>query len=159
MNFTLSQYVVLGFLAIASIFDLMARKVPNYVVGSGMLLAFIFSASNHVGINVMDCLFGGLLGLIIFYYPYAKGYLGAADTKLTMMVGMFLGPRLSLWAFIFSCLSGGFIAMLAAISQCRLKKSFTNIYQYSEVEMNFPYAIAIFTGTSMAIFNCQRVLL
>jgi Flp pilus assembly protein protease CpaA len=99
-----------------------------------------------------------LLGFLIFYYPYFKSYIGAGDTKLFVIVGMFLGPHLAIWAYLFSCLMGGLFATFVAIYQSQLKQSISNIYSNTHVNKNFPYAVAIFTGTGMAVFNCQKLL-
>jgi len=150
----------MGLLVIAAIYDAMARRVPNILVASGMLLALALSImpnSNISNLNIGTSLLGGLLGLVIFSYPYAKGYLGAGDTKLFVMVGLYLGPSLASWAFLFSCLAGGIIALPWVMSRS-LKQVSSKFYEPRRYQMNFPYAIPIFVGTTMAIFHFQDLL-
>ena len=155
-----SQYLLIGLLAIAAIFDVMVRRVPNTLVGIGMLSALtltIMPNSNISNLNISASLLGGLLGLVIFYYPYAKGYLGAGDTKLFVLVGMFLGPSLAAWAFLFSCLAGGMIALPFVILRS-FKRVSSKLHQSRCYLMNFPYAIPIFIGTTMSVFHFQDLL-
>jgi prepilin peptidase CpaA len=149
---------LLGFLLFATFFDLKTRKVPNVLVGIAVGVAVVISFLPESKIDLMQSILGGLLGLLIFYYPYAKAYIGAGDTKLFVVIGMFLGPHLAIWAYLFTCLMGGFFATFVAIYQSQLKQAITNIYTKSHVQKNFPYAVAIFAGTVMAIFNCQKLL-
>ena len=121
------------------------------------LILTIMPNSDVSNLSAGDSLLGGLLGLVIFYYPYAKGYLGAGDTKLFVMVGMFLGPSLGCWAFLFTCLAGGIITLPLAIAKS-FKHVPSNLDQPRSYQMNFPYAVPIFIGTTMAVFHLQELL-
>jgi prepilin peptidase CpaA len=153
-----SYLVILGFLLVAALFDIKTRRVPNYLVGVAVGMALIFVLIPGSQITFMKSLLGGLLGLFIFFYPFTKSYLGAADTKLLILVGIFLGPHLAIWAYLFTCLIGGFFATFMAIYQSQMKQSIINIFHLRHGEMNFPYAVAIFVGTVMAIFKVQNLL-
>lgn len=124
-----------------------------------MLLAIVIASLNSPLSNVTQCLIGAALALVIFFYPYAKGYMGAGDAKLLLMIGMFLGPVLALWSFLFICLVGGFVAVVFALIKGRLSNSVLGLVKPGEYRMDLPYAVAIFLGTSMAVFNFQRLLL
>jgi prepilin peptidase CpaA len=154
-----SQYLLLGILAIAAVMDIQTRKVSNYLIGLGVGVAIFLCLLPGSDLSLVQCLLGGGLGFLIFYYPFVKECLGAADTKLFVTVGMFLGPNLAFWAFVFSCLIGGVIALLVALYQKELKQSLINVYQQNRSQMNFPYAVAIFLGTGMAILKLQNYLI
>ena len=156
-----TSYRYFGLLVIllfATFFDVKTRKVPNVLVGIAVGVAIFISFVPGSKIDLIQSLLGGLLGLLIFYYPYVRSYIGAGDTKLFVIVGMFLGPHLAIWAYIFTCLMGGFLATFVAIYQSQLKQTIANIFNQSQVQKKFPYAVAIFIGTGMAIFNCQKLL-
>ncbi len=149
---------LLGFLFLATFFDFKTRKVPNVLVIIAVGSALFISLLTGSKIDLMQSLLGGLLGFVIFYYPYIRSYIGAGDTKLFVIVGMFLGPHLAIWAYLFTCLMGGFFATFVAIYQGRLKQSIANIYGNTHIHKNFPYTVAIFAGTGMAILNCQKLI-
>ena len=153
-----SYLIILGFLLVAALFDIKTRRVPNYLVGVAVGVALIIELIPGLQINLVDSLLGGLLGLLIFSYPFAKSYLGAADTKLLILVGMFLGPHLAIWAYLFTCLIGGFFATFLAIYQNQMKQTIINIFHKRHGHMNFPYAVAIFVGTLMAILEVKNLL-
>ena len=153
-----SYLAILGFLLLAAVFDLKTRRVPNYLIAVALGVALMMTMIPGSQIDLVKSILGGLLGLLIFSYPFAKSYLGAADTKLLVVVGMFLGPHLAIWAYLFTCLIGGFFATFLAIYQSQFKQTITNIFNQRHGQMNFPYAVAILFGTGMAIFNVQKLL-
>lgn len=154
-----SQYLLLGLLAIALVSDVIARRAPNILVVFGMLVALWISVLDGSNVNLIHSLLGAGLALLIFYYPFSRAYLGAGDVKLFAMVGMFLGPGLGFWAFLFSCLVGGIIAIAYGLLKGRLGGIASRLNGQGACQMDLPYAIAIFIGTAMAIFNFQRILL
>ena len=154
-----NYFLLLGALFIACIFDLLVRRAPNNLIAISGLIAIFMSMFDPTGIGLLSCLFGGILGLVIFYYPYIKGFVGAGDTKLFMLVGMYLGPVLALWAFVLTCLVGGFVGLLFWIKWEGLKLIKFDDTNRTLFEMNLPYSVAILLGTIMAILNFQKILL
>ncbi len=124
-----------------------------------MLIGLGISFLDGAPVNAIESLLGALLAFLIFYYPYAKAYIGAGDVKLFVLVGLFLGPSLAMWAFLFSCLTGGIIALVFGLIKGRLGDLVNGSKQLSAYQMDVPYAVAIFVGSSMAIFNFQKILL
>jgi prepilin peptidase CpaA len=53
---------------------------------------------------------GAAVGLLTLLPLYAIGGMGAGDVKLMAGVGAWLGPSLTLWAFVFSALMGAVMA-------------------------------------------------
>jgi prepilin peptidase CpaA len=154
-----SQYLLLGLLGIALVCDVIARRVPNLLVGIGAVTGLSLSFIDGAPVNTTQSLLGALLAFLIFYYPYAKAYIGAGDVKLFALVGLFLGPSLGMWAFLFSCVSGGLIAIVFGLIKSRFGGVVTDLKSLDRYQMDVPYAVAIFVGSSMAIFNLQKILL
>lgn len=86
-----------GFLVVAAVWDLRQRRIPNSVAASFTVLALALAA----GHGRLTGAFAGLaLGLGVLLPPFCAGVLGAGDVKFFAGVGAFLGPRLTLCAFL-----------------------------------------------------------
>ena len=148
------QLIGLGFLAIASIFDITSRKVPNQLILLGLILGLFLNYFYNSQLGLTQSIYGGILGLMLLFYPFHKEYLGAGDVKLFAMAGVFIGPYLILWSFIFVVLCGGFFALIFLIISMFLKR-LTNPRKNITVKQGMPYAVPIFFGTFMAVINLQ----
>jgi leader peptidase (prepilin peptidase) / N-methyltransferase len=110
-------------LAIALI-DLEHRIVPNRLVATGLLIAFIFYLPKLAAIwfnlpawllvsrEPLDALWGLLLGggLMLIIFLVSRGGMGAGDIKLMIMIGFYVGLRgtvvVLFSGFIFGALVG-----------------------------------------------------
>jgi prepilin peptidase CpaA len=96
--------------------------------------------------------------------------MGAGDVKLLSAVGAILGPRLVFFAFIWTAIAGGVIAVTVMISRKAVMQTFRNlriliqgwVIAGSNSEANLtirnqsliklPYGVAIAVGTSLAVW-------
>lgn len=163
-------------LAIAVASDIRSRRIPNRVVGFGMLAGLVLHATVTPGSGLFSVPFGGqgflhalgglLLGLLLLLPMYALGTMAAGDVKLMAMVGAFVGPADILGATLSTLLAGGALALLFATLDGSLRKVLGNVRDIllgsvlralsggsARVESTLgatgkmPYAVAIASGT------------
>jgi len=84
------------------------------VIGGYGLIASLFEMGNLVFI---DSVLGLIIGLLIFIFPYYKSWIGAGDVKLMGVIGIYLGPALTMLTSVYSMLVGGLIALIYLLTQ------------------------------------------
>lgn len=95
----------------AAIIDGMKLKVPNWLTFHFILGGLVF-AGWTAGLPGLAWSLGGMtLGLVLLLPLYAIGGMGAGDVKLLAGVGAWMGPALTLGAFVTSAVVGGVIAV------------------------------------------------
>jgi prepilin peptidase CpaA len=117
----LSALGLSAWLLVASISDVRARRIPNWVVGGGMVCGLVLQVLAPAGSGLFSFWWGGiglgwsllgmLTGLALFLPLYVLRILGAGDVKLLAMVGVWLGPQLLLGATLLTLLIGGVLAV------------------------------------------------
>lgn len=132
--FFFGALILLSVLAIASLFDVRERRIPNKLVVAGLsslCLLAIFSGTKGFLWN-----FAGLAaGLAIFFPIYAAGWLGAGDVKLISLVSGFFGLQQLLPLILFITLAGGLVSI-----------TYLLLSRYGLVDKRVPYALAILIG-------------
>jgi prepilin peptidase CpaA len=149
-------FPIFGLLLVACFTDLRYRKIPNValVVTATYGLIVSFLGIGQVGIS--DALLGFLVGLLVFSFPYYKAWLGAGDVKLMAVLGIYLGPSLTMTAAVYSMLAGGVLALIYSLQQAQFKKLLGNLREFKTGNQQMPYACAIFLGTFLAILISQE---
>lgn len=159
--------VLWGLLGAAAWHDVRSRRIPNCLVLPGTVLGLLLNTlplPDLAPAGLLMALAGMMLGLALLLPMYALKALGAGDVKLMAMVGAFLGPRPVLLAVLFTLLSGGVLALAAAIYSGVLRKVLANTGQMllggllqgtlrmtppAATSGKLPYALAIAAGTAM----------
>lgn len=118
--------------------DLRTRRIPNGLVLLGTVAGIALHASLAPGAGLFEEPFGGLgllpslagsaIGLALLLPMYLLRALGAGDVKLMAMCGAFLGPQATLEAVLLTLLSGGVLALAAALAGRRLRLVLKNTY-------------------------------
>lgn len=112
--------LLLALLFAAAWHDVRSYRIPNKLVFAGAIIAVVFNAvapSNIGGLGVLDSLAGLILGLIALLPLYLLRMMGAGDVKLMAMTGAFLGAGGAAMALLCVLLSGGVLALGAALYQ------------------------------------------
>lgn len=122
-----SDGLALGVLVVgtgaAAVIDLRTRRVPNLLtltlagVGLGMAAAGL----SRVGLG--SAVLGILLGLAFMLPSHMFGASGAGDVKLLASAGALLGPGDTLYAFLYTTIAGGILAIAVAIRRRRLQRT------------------------------------
>lgn len=104
---------VLFFVGLGAAYDILYRRIPNWLVvlavGVGLALSFLRDG----WWSVMDSVFGLLLGLVVGFFPFAMGFVGAGDVKFVAAMGTFLGVMVVPRMLFYTVLLGGVLALLS----------------------------------------------
>lgn len=163
-----SSSVVLAILVagtgIGAAIDLATRRIPNGVVVTTALLGLVAAASGASDISVGASILGLGIGIGVMLPGHLLGGTGAGDVKLFGAVGAVVGVERVLWAFCYTALAGGVVAILWALYHGRLtltlrrvvgtvrRSSRTRSAIVSEGTANtFPYGPAIAIGSVLAV--------
>ena len=120
--------ILICMVAQAAYTDLSARRIPNVLVLSGLLLALVLHllGGSHWA-PMTDWLAGALAGFFLFLPLYLARGMAAGDVKLLAMVGAFTGPRGALHIGLLSCLIGGLMALAMLLYNGRWRALWRNL--------------------------------
>lgn len=99
----------------ASGFDLASRRIPNWLNASLLLTGLGARAATGSAAEVGWGAVGALVGLAIFFVPFALRWFGAGDAKLICAMGAWLGPAGIAWAALYGVAAGGVLALIVAL--------------------------------------------
>jgi prepilin peptidase CpaA len=151
-------------LAAATVIDLRTRRIPNVLTATMMAGGVALAATGVSGISVPASLLGFFLGLLFMMPGYALGATGAGDVKLMAAVGALVGSPLIVWAFLFTAVAGGVLAVLVAARRKRLAATLTQTGKFisapeetpkeiraAGAASRFAYAPAVAVGSIVAV--------
>ena len=153
--------------------DVTRRRIPNYLVLTGLVLAlgshavaFTVGASALAGPAWWSAPAGLLIGLALLLPLHLLRAMGAGDVKLMAMVGSFIGPAAIPSAALYTLLAGGLLSILfmlgrgvAAHTASNLRLLLTDwlvrsgggqrsgLSPLQSTAARLPYAVAIALGT------------
>lgn len=130
--------LLISLLVIAARSDFKTRRIPNWLVLTGVLSGLVANGFLPAGLGFNNTFVpGGLgwlaalqgmgLGLAVLLPLYLLRAMGAGDVKLMGMVGTFLGPVHVQGAILFTLLAGGLVALMLALRSGMLKRLIQNI--------------------------------
>lgn len=155
---------------VACVTDLRSRRIPNVLTFGAAATGLLFHAFAPTGEGPTTAVLGWLLGVAIFFVPFALGGLGGGDVKLLGALGAWLGPAGIFWAAMYTGVAGGVMAIVTALASGYLRKALSNVYlllahwrvagirALPELTLEtskapkLAYAIPIFAGTMVAIW-------
>jgi prepilin peptidase CpaA len=105
-------WVVSLILVEAAVIDGLQLRVPNWLTFHLIIGGLAFAAWNHGAAGLVWAVEGAALGLALLLPLYAIGGMGAGDVKLLAGVGAWVGPAVTLWAFVTSALVGAVMALV-----------------------------------------------
>jgi prepilin peptidase CpaA len=166
---------IITLVAVAGLFDLKSRRIPNWLVLIGLMDAIVLNAARGVG-PLSESILGFLIGIAVLIVPFALGWLGAGDVKLFGVVGAFVGFALLSRVAFYSALAAGAIALVyvtvngfhtltfkAVLSDFRLAiTSFGHILpgpiatKMDKSSHGVPWGVAIGAGTIIAYYLDPR---
>jgi prepilin peptidase CpaA len=166
-DISILQLVALAvLLLVATVVDVRERRIPNWLVATGLVVAISFHALAPHGEGIFFALSGLAVGLATLLPMYVLRVMGAGDVKLMGMIGAFLGMSEVLGVVLASMVAGGVFALAMAVGKRMLPQLFANLrgmlfmYHIGQVTGekaipmspaasvgNMPYAAAITVGT------------
>src|ERR1700730_6879177 len=104
--------LVCALLILAAYIDGKQLRVPNWLTFSMVLSGLVYSGLTGGWAGLGDGLLGMAVGLACLLPLYAVGGMGAGDVKLLAGVGAWMGPAITLGAFVATGIVGGLMALV-----------------------------------------------
>ncbi|MBW2722957.1 MAG: prepilin peptidase [Deltaproteobacteria bacterium] len=101
-----------GFLVLAVQQDILRRKIPNWLVGPGILLALAYNTFQFGSTGLIASLIGCFLPFVMLIALYAGRSMGAGDIKALMALGTLWGASVILQVIMWSLVIGGVVALV-----------------------------------------------
>ena len=124
-------------LLMAAWIDLYTRRIPNWLVASGMLVGLALHTMAPAGAGLFAYQWGGMgapqallglaAGLALFLPLYLLRALGAGDVKLLAMVGAWMGPQLLFSTTLLILLAGGLLALTVMLVSRSSRQVLANV--------------------------------
>ena len=110
-NFFINDILLIVLIGVALYFDLTSHRIPNFLTFPAIVWGLVFYTATD-GLNGLWFSFAGLLvGLAIFFIPFAMGGMGGGDVKLLGAVGALQGWQFVLAVGILTAAAGGLMAL------------------------------------------------
>ena len=106
--------VFLAAMALALIWDVRSRRIPNVLTVTAALLALLIRGLGGGGAELVDGGIGLLIGIVGSLPFFVVGAIGGGDVKLLGAIGAFLGPVGLGWTVLLGTIAGGIIAIAIA---------------------------------------------
>jgi|ERR1043166_164757 len=149
----------------AAFTDVKARRIPNWLTYSAMLLGLVLHSVLYGWGGLLTSAIGGLLfgGTFLFFYLIRA--MGAGDVKLAAALGFIVGLGASLQVLFATALAGGAMAILFMVFSGRVIETLRNtawivafhgqhglqahptVNLDNPVALRMPYGLAFAAGT------------
>ena len=158
--------VLVLMVSIAAVYDIQFRRIPNWLVLTGLVLSLIIHVTFNDFYGFKAWGYGLLTGFGLFLPLYALHAMGAGDVKLMAMVGSFLDAGSAIGVVLTTLVVGGVLSIVVALRNGVLRQAIGNIHTQLTLTMfkkisggnaqleqlpssagNLPYAVAIAAGT------------
>jgi prepilin peptidase CpaA len=107
---------------VAALWDLQTRRIPNWLVAAGLIVAIPVQWFTHGVVDGMTMWLGGMLAGGVFFLPgYAMRLMGAGDVKLMAAVGAFCGAYGALEIGLATCVIGAIGALAIWIRRRQMR--------------------------------------
>jgi prepilin peptidase CpaA len=107
---------VLALVAIAALWDVRTRRIPNWLVATALVVALPVQWFVHGGTEGLQLWAGGCLaGGLMFLPGYLMRLMGAGDVKLIAAVGAFCGASGAFEIALVTCVVGGVWALATLV--------------------------------------------
>lgn len=130
------QVLLAILVAIAAVYDIRFRRIPNWLVLAGIVTGFIWNiyASpadaglvSRTGQGLLHAAAGLGLGFILYFPLYLLRARGAGDVKLLAAAGCITGAGNCFWVFLLTAVLGGLIALVLLMFRGRVRHTFLNV--------------------------------
>ena len=121
------QVVLVLLVLVAAVYDARYRRIPNWLVLSGLVLGLGFNTLLFEWRGLRYSLLGLGLGLLIYFPLYLLRGMGAGDVKLMAAIGSIVGAANWFGIFIVTALLGGLLAVIVLLARGQLSNSLWNV--------------------------------
>ena len=107
----------------AAVIDLRTRRIPNILTATLAAVGVGLAAAGFGRVGLGASVLGCLLGLAFMMPGHIFGATGAGDVKLLAAAGALLGPKDTIYAFLYTAIAGGVLALVVAVARRRLSQT------------------------------------
>src|ERR1051325_8486915 len=107
----------------AAVIDLRTRRIPNLLTATLAAVGVGLAAAGFGRVGLGASILGWLLGLAFMMPGHIFGATGAGDVKLLAAAGALLGPKDTIYAFLYTAIAGGVLALVVAVARRRLSQT------------------------------------
>jgi prepilin peptidase CpaA len=107
----------------AAVIDLRTRRIPNVLTATLAAIGIGLAAAGIGRVGLGASLLGCLLGLAFMMPGHIFGATGAGDVKLLAAAGALLGPTDTIYAFLYTAIAGGVLAVAVAVARRRFNQT------------------------------------
>jgi prepilin peptidase CpaA len=134
------EAILLALVLGAAVYDVMYRRIPNWLNVIGALAGIVLNTFLFQGIAGAFFALKGLgLAFAIYFVLYALHAMGAGDVKLMAAVGAIVGWENWIGIFIFTAIIGGVMAVILSLAHRRFKRTLFNLsFIISEMKSGRP---------------------
>ncbi len=157
------QIMLLLLVSVAAVFDVRSRRIPNWLVLTGLVLGVALNTILSGWSGTKSSLGGAGLAFLIYFPLYLLRAMGAGDVKLMTAIGSMVGAANWFGIFIITLLLGGAMAVVLLLSRGKLLNSLWNIgfllqrlasfqapYAREELDISSPRSIKLPHGVAIA---------
>ncbi|MFM0591577.1 A24 family peptidase [Paraburkholderia dilworthii] len=158
---------------LAAVWDIQTRRIPNWLVATGLLVAIPVQWFTHGGVDALVMWLGGMLaGGAIFLPGYAMRLMGAGDVKLMAAIGAFCGAYGALEIGLVTCAVGGIGSLAIMFRRRQMRAGLSGVAALlvscttpgngaarrtgsvagSSAMGTMPYGVAIAIGSALVLF-------
>lgn len=136
------QIALLLVVAIAGVYDLRYRRIPNWSVLAGLALGIGLNSFLYEWTGLRTSLLGMGLAFLIYFPLYILRGMGAGDVKLMAAIGSIVGAANWLGIFLITAILGGVAAIALLLLRHQLQRVFANVGFLLQQLLSFraPYA-------------------
>lgn len=120
--------ILLGILtAVAAIYDIRFRRIPNWLVLCGIVAGFFVNVYSSGSSGLVRAAGGLGLGFALYFPLYLLRARGAGDVKLLAAVGSIVGAGNCFLVFLLTAVLGALIALIVLLLKGRMRRTFHNL--------------------------------
>jgi len=149
-------WLLVAFLAAATIQDAVQLKISNYICAAVLVLAVVAMALSGFRVSLWQNVVIFTAILTIGAFLFERGVLGGGDVKLFAAVGFWANLQAALWLVVSVAIAGGLLALAMIFLRTFVPKGLARRVKTLQPKAGIAYGIAITAGTLMMLVPGPR---
>ena len=150
---SINDLILVALIGAALFLDLSQNRIPNYLTFPAIGWGLVFYTVTGGFSGLWFSLLGLLVGIAIFFIPFAMGGVGAGDVKLLGAVGALQGWQFVLTAGLLTAVVGGVMALIYLL----VNRNFLRVLKKMAGFVLAPFFSALFYRTNFDLFSRASV--
>ena len=152
-DFIINYFILIALIVAALFFDLTRKRIPNFLTFPAIVWGFVSYTAVDGLSGLWFSILGMLVGLAIFFIPFAMGGMGGGDVKLMAAIGALQGWQFVLTVGVLTAAAGGFMALGYLIFTGRLLRVLKKMAGF----VLAPFFSFLYFRTDLDFFNRASV--